>query len=144
MDVEHRSVDTGDVSLHTVVAGPEAGEPVVLLHEFPEFWYGWRHQIPALADAGYRVVAPDQRGYNRSDKPERLEAYTVDALGADAVGLLDELGYDSAPLIGHDWGPVCSGRRCCATLTASTRGWSWTSHTRRSSRDFCRVNPDRC
>jgi pimeloyl-ACP methyl ester carboxylesterase len=74
------------------------------LHGFPEFWYGWRHQIPAFADAGYRVVVPDQRGYNRSDKPDSIDAYTTDEVAADAVGLLDALGHDRARFVGHDWG----------------------------------------
>lgn len=103
-DTEHRFIDTGDVSLHVTMAGPGDGEPVVLLHGFPEFWYGWRYQIPVLADAGYRVIAPDQRGYNKSDKPNGIEAYTVDKLAADVSGLLDGLGYDSASFVGHDWG----------------------------------------
>ena len=103
-DIEHRRVDTGEVSLHVATAGPEDGDPVVLLHGFPEFWYGWRHQIPALADAGYRVIVPDQRGYNTSDKPDGFEAYTVDRLAGDVVGLLDELGHESAQFVGHDWG----------------------------------------
>ena len=75
-----RYVDCGDVTLHVRVAGPEDGDPVVLLHGFPEFWYGWHAQIPALADAGYRVLAPDQRGYNESDKPPDVSAYRLDRL----------------------------------------------------------------
>lgn len=102
--VEHDTADIGEVSLHYVTAGPEDGDPIVLLHGFPEFWYGWRHQIPALADAGYRVITPDQRGYNRSDKPDGLDAYTVDRLAGDITGLLDALGYERACMVGHDWG----------------------------------------
>jgi len=102
--VNHETTDVGEVSLHYVTAGPDGGDPIVLLHGFPEFWYGWRHQLPALAEAGYRVIAPDQRGYNRSDKPEGLDAYTVDRLAGDIVGLLDTLGYERAQMIGHDWG----------------------------------------
>jgi pimeloyl-ACP methyl ester carboxylesterase len=102
--LDHGSADTGEVSLHYVTAGPEDGDPVVLLHGFPEFWYGWREQIPALQAAGYRVIVPDQRGYNRSDKPSGLDAYTVDTLARDVVGLLAALGYDSARVVGHDWG----------------------------------------
>ncbi len=103
---EHETIRTNGVDLHTVLAGPADGPPVVLLHGFPEFWYGWRHQIPALVDAGYRVIVPDQRGYNRSDKPRGVGAYAVDTLAADAVGLLDALGYDRAKFVGHDWGAV--------------------------------------
>lgn len=102
--VDHDTADVGEISLHYVTAGPSDGEPVVLLHGFPEFWYGWRHQIRALADAGYRVIAPDQRGYNRSDKPTDLDAYTVDRLVGDVVGLLDTLGFERAQIVGHDWG----------------------------------------
>lgn len=74
-------VETNGVSLHTVTADPADGTPVVVPRGFPEFWYGWRHRIPALADAGYRVLVPDRRGYNRSDKPTGIDAYTVVAEG---------------------------------------------------------------
>jgi len=107
---QHRTVETNGVSLHTLVAGPESGPPVLLLHGFPEFWYGWRSQIPALVDAGYRVIVPDQRGYNRSDKPDGVAAYTVDTLSADVAGLLDALGYDRVRLVGHDWGGAVTWR----------------------------------
>jgi len=100
----HEMVDTNGIRLHTVTAGPDDGEPVVLLHGFPEFWYGWRTQIPALAAAGYRVIVPDQRGYNRSEKPADIDSYTVDTLAADVIGLLDAFGYERAQLVGHDWG----------------------------------------
>lgn len=100
----HDMIETNGIRLHTVRAGPEDGDPIVLLHGFPEFWYGWRQQIPALADAGYRVIVPDQRGYNRSEKPTGIDSYTVDTLAADAIGLLDTLGHERAHLVGHDWG----------------------------------------
>lgn len=103
---EHESIETNRVNLHTVLAGSDDGPPVLLLHGFPEFWYGWRSQIPTLVDAGYRVIVPDQRGYNRSDKPTSIAAYTVDTLVADAVGLLDALDYEQVSLVGHDWGAV--------------------------------------
>jgi pimeloyl-ACP methyl ester carboxylesterase len=77
---------------------------LILLHGFPEFWYGWRKQIPYFADAGYRVWAPDQRGYNLSDKPRGIAAYNLDALAADVVGLIDAAGQEKAFLVGHDWG----------------------------------------
>ena len=95
---------TNGVRLHTIIAGPENGAPVVLLHGFPEFWYGWRHQIPVLAAHGCRVIVPDQRGYNLSDKPPRVADYNMDALSDDVLGLLDALGYERATLVGHDWG----------------------------------------
>ncbi len=80
------------------------GPLIVLLHGFPEFWFGWRLQIEPLAAAGFRVVAPDTRGYNLSSKPEDFEAYAVDLLAADIRGLIGELGAESALLVGHDWG----------------------------------------
>jgi len=99
-------VDAGEVDLHAVVAGPDDGEPVVLLHGFPECWYAWHDLIGPLAAAGYRVVAPDQRGYNRSDKPNPVSAYRVDALAGDVSGLLDAIGADDAHIVGHDWGAL--------------------------------------
>ena len=102
--VRTRFVDLPAVRLHLAEAGPEAGPPVLLLHGFPEFWWGWRRQIPALAAAGFRVVAPDQRGYNLSAKPRGLSAYGLDRLAEDVVALLDVLGAERAPVVGHDWG----------------------------------------
>src|SRR5512132_1806324 len=98
----HRWVDVGGLRLHCVQAG--AGPLVVLLHGFPEFWYAWRHQIPALADAGYRVVAPDLPGYNTSDRPRRVRDYQPRVLAQDVAGLIVALGADSAAVAGHDWG----------------------------------------
>ena len=85
-------------------AGPEDGRPVVLLHGFPELWWSWRHQMPALAAAGFRAVAPDLRGYNRSDKPRGLGPYRLDRLAGDLRALLDELSPEPVPVIAHDWG----------------------------------------
>jgi pimeloyl-ACP methyl ester carboxylesterase len=99
-------VDVGDVTLHTVVAGPEDGEPIVLLHGFPECWYGWHDYLDPLASAGYRVIVPDQRGYNRSDKPDPVSAYRPDALAGDIVGLLDAIDAPDAHVVGHDWGAL--------------------------------------
>jgi pimeloyl-ACP methyl ester carboxylesterase len=92
------------VRLHAVTAGDPAGPPVVLLHGFPDFWYGWRHQIGALAAAGFRVIALDQRGYNRSDKPPRVADYATARLAADVAACLDGLGLPRAAVVGHDWG----------------------------------------
>ncbi len=103
---ESAFVDSGRVTLHLRRAGPPDGPPVVLLHGFPEFWFGWRRQIRALADAGYRVFAPDQRGYNRSEKPEKVATYGLNSLARDVTGLLDTKGYESAAIVGHDWGAV--------------------------------------
>lgn len=99
-----RFLDAGEVKLHAVEAGPESGPLVLLLHGFPEFWYGWRRQIGPLAAAGYRVLAPDQRGYNLSEKPHGVAAYGLDRLAGDVLGLLDALGRERAFLVGHDWG----------------------------------------
>src|SRR6476659_4871952 len=86
--------EVNDVKLHYVEAGD--GPLIVLLHGFPEFWYGWRRQIAPLSAAGFRVVAPDTRGYNLSSKPEGFEAYGVDLLAADIRGFIGELGEESA------------------------------------------------
>lgn len=105
-DLEHMQLSSNGVQLHVAQAGPPDGLPVVLLHGFPEFWYGWRHQIGPLAEAGYRVLVPDQRGYNRSEKPAGVAAYRPDLLVRDLLGLLDGLGLQRASLVGHDWGAV--------------------------------------
>ena len=99
-------IATNGINLHVAEAGPEDGPLVILLHGFPEFWYGWRHQIGPLASLGYRVIAPDQRGYNTSDKPPGVGSYALDKLSDDVVGLIDALGRDRARVIGHDWGGV--------------------------------------
>lgn len=106
--LEHHFVRTNGLTLHTVQAGPQNGELVVLLHGFPDFWYSWRHQIPFLVRLGYRVVAIDQRGYNLSEKPGRVEDYRLDKLTSDVVGVLDALGREQAYLVGHDWGAMVS------------------------------------
>jgi pimeloyl-ACP methyl ester carboxylesterase len=102
----HRTIATNGIRLHAVEAGPEGGPLLILLHGFPEFWYGWRHQIEPLAAAGFRVLAPDQRGYNLSDKPKKISAYNVDLLARDVLGLIDDAGADKACIAGHDWGGV--------------------------------------
>jgi len=102
--VEHRYIGTNGITLHVVEAGPADGPLLILLHGFPEFWYGWKHQIPALVEAGYRLCVPDQRGYNFSDKPASVADYNLDELAADVVGLIDAYGKERACLAGHDWG----------------------------------------
>ena len=94
--------EIGDQRLHYMEAGE--GPLVVLLHGFPEFWYGWRLQIKPLAAAGFRVVVPDMRGYNLSSKPDGVAAYDTDQLTADIRDLIHERGAQSALLAGHDWG----------------------------------------
>lgn len=102
--VEFHAIYTPEVVLHVGLAGPSDGEPVVLLHGFPDFWLSWAHQIRPLVEAGYRVIMPDQRGYNLSEKPRQVSAYRLERLGPDITGILDALGYEKAHLVGHDWG----------------------------------------
>jgi pimeloyl-ACP methyl ester carboxylesterase len=101
-DWKHGSADLGGLRIHYVEQG--AGPAVLLLHGFPESWYSWRHQLGALARAGYRAIAPDQRGYGGSDAPAEIEAYSQLRLVGDAVGLLDALELERALVVGHDWG----------------------------------------
>ena len=97
---------TGDIALQVTEAGPEDGPLVILLHGFPDAWWTWERQIGPLAVAGFRVVIPDLRGYNRSDKPPGVAAYTLDKLAADIVGLADAYERRTFRLVGHDWGGV--------------------------------------
>ncbi len=111
-DVEHRTIEVGpdadgrSIKLHVAVAGPEDGQPIVLLHGFPEFWWSWRYQILPLVVAGFRVIAPDLRGYNISEKPVGVRAYRLDNLVSDIAGLVRALGYARVHLVAHDWGGV--------------------------------------
>lgn len=98
----HRFLEANGLRFHAVVDGE--GPLVLLLHGFPEFWYSWRHQIPALAGAGFTVVAPDLRGYNESDKPEEIEAYRIGQIVEDVAGMVRALGHERALVVGHDWG----------------------------------------
>ena len=103
-ELKSERFDVGDLALHVVLAGPDDGEPVILLHGFPEFWFAWHEQVDALAGAGFRVAAPDLRGYNRSDKPQDSRLYTQRHYAKDIVGLMDAMGWESANLSGHDVG----------------------------------------
>ena len=98
----HRSIEANGIRMHLAEQG--AGPLVVLCHGFPESWYSWRHQLEALAEAGYRAVAPDMRGYGGTDRPAAIESYGLLHLVGDMVGLLDALGADTAVIAGHDWG----------------------------------------
>ncbi len=100
--MRQRVVESNGIRMR--IAEDGEGPLVVLLHGFPESWYSWRHQIPALAAAGYHVVVPDQRGYGGTDAPAAIESYDVHHLTGDVVGLLDALGERSAAVVGHDWG----------------------------------------
>ena len=101
-DINHRAIQANGINVHIAEAGD--GPLVLLLHGFPELWYSWRHQLPALAAAGYHAVAPDLRGYGRTDAPEKVEAYSMLNMTADAVGVLDALGERTTVIVGHDWG----------------------------------------
>jgi pimeloyl-ACP methyl ester carboxylesterase len=101
---ETRTVTRDGVSLAVDVGGE--GPLVILAHGFPELSYSWRHQVPALIDAGYRVAVPDMRGYGRSDRPEPIEAYDIEQLTGDLAAIADDLGEDQAVFVGHDWGSI--------------------------------------
>ena len=92
------------------------GPLVVLCHGYPELWYSWRHQLKPLAEAGYHVVAPDQRGYGQTDRPEAIEDYNILRLSGDIIGLVDALGETGAVIVGHDWGG--GGRLALCTAAA--------------------------
>jgi pimeloyl-ACP methyl ester carboxylesterase len=100
--IKRRSVETNGIRMHFAEQGD--GPLVLLCHGFPESWYSWRHQLSALAQAGFRAVAPDMRGYGETDRPEAIDQYTLLHLVGDMVGLLDALGVESAVIAGHDWG----------------------------------------
>src|SRR5271154_7179503 len=98
----HRRVETNGIRMHLAEQGE--GPLVLLCHGFPESWYSWRHQLPALAEAGFHAVAPDMRGYGQTDRPAEIDQYTMLHLVGDMVGLLDALGAEQAVIAGHDWG----------------------------------------
>jgi pimeloyl-ACP methyl ester carboxylesterase len=104
-----RTIHVNGVDLFLTESGEEGGgdrHPVILAHGFPELGYSWRHQLPALARAGYHAIAPDQRGYGRSTRPDELTDYDIVHLTGDLLALLDELGEDKAVFVGHDWGSM--------------------------------------
>jgi len=108
---QHRQVEINGIQLHIAEKGD--GPLVLLLHGFPETWYSWRHQIGPIASAGYRVVAPDQRGYGASDCPDGIDQYTIFHLVGDVVELIRSLGEKDAVVVGHDWGSMvaCNSAR---------------------------------
>lgn len=97
-------VDANGIKLHVVIAGPDDGEPIILLHGYPKFWFAWRGVAADLARKGYRVIIPDQRGYGRSGKPSGASSYRVDILAKDVVDLAAKLGHDRFVVVGHDFG----------------------------------------
>jgi pimeloyl-ACP methyl ester carboxylesterase len=102
MQISHRSVESNGIKIHIAEAG--AGPLVLLCHGFPESWYSWRHQIEALSEAGYHVVAPDMRGYGQTDRPQAIDKYSLLHLVGDMVGLVNAISDQPAVVIGHDWG----------------------------------------
>jgi len=104
MNITHQEIRTHGVRLHVASCGPERGPLVLLLHGFPEYWGAWEAYMGRLAARGYRVIAPDQRGYNKSEKPPRVRDYRLELLSADIVGLIDHHGRERARVVGHDWG----------------------------------------
>ncbi len=111
-EVSHRFVETNNIRMHIAEKGK--GPLVIMCHGFPESWYTWRQQLVALGEAGFHVVAPDQRGYGQTDGPEPIEAYNIFQLTGDMVGLVKALGEEKAFIIGHDWGAVVAWH--CALL----------------------------
>ena len=101
---EQLSFHNGDIQLHAVAAGPANGPVLILLHGFPEFWFSWHRQIEPLASAGFRVVVPDQRGYNLTSKPRGIASYAISNLVSDVIAIADQLGAQRFFLTGHDWG----------------------------------------
>lgn len=101
-EIRHRIVETNGIRMHIAEQGE--GPLVILCHGFPELWYSWRHQLPALAEAGFHAVAPDQRGYGQTDRPQAVEEYDILKLTGDIVGLVHALEKEKAIIIGHDWG----------------------------------------
>jgi len=102
--LESRVLHINGIALHVVLAGPAKGKPLIFLHGFPEFWFAWRGQIDHFVSLGYRVIVPDQRGYNLSDKPAGVASYSIDLLAKDVVGVLDTVAGSKAFVVGHDWG----------------------------------------
>jgi pimeloyl-ACP methyl ester carboxylesterase len=119
MGVNHRIIETNGIRMHLAESG--SGPTIVLCHGFPECWHSWRHQITALAQAGFHVVAPDMRGYGQSDAPKEIEQYTIFHVVGDVIGLLDALNVQGAVIVGHDWGaPVA--RHCALMRPDRIRG----------------------
>jgi pimeloyl-ACP methyl ester carboxylesterase len=106
--IEYEFVSVNGIQLHVATAGPRDGDPVILLHGYPDAHFGWRAQIVALAHTGFRVIAPDQRGYNLSEKPKGVQSYRMDVLVSDIIALADHYGLEKFHLAGHDFGSIVS------------------------------------
>ncbi len=135
--IKHRHVETNGIRMHFAEQGD--GPLVLSCHGFPESWHSWRHQLSALAQTGFRAVAPDMRGYGQTDRPEAIDQYTLLHLVGDMVGLLDALGVETAVIAGHDWGAPVAWH-AALTTEARTVGISrlmnaqhpphWSSHSK--------------
>jgi pimeloyl-ACP methyl ester carboxylesterase len=110
MNTEDHYHRVNGITIHTVEAGDKEGDPIVFLHGFPEFWYGWKNQLAFFAEKGYRVIIPDQRGYNLSSKPAGVKSYCLHNLCNDVVALIHHLTDKKVVLVGHDWGGVVAWR----------------------------------
>ena len=139
--VEALRLRANGVELHAVAAGPPDGPLVLLLHGFPEFWYGWRRQIGPLAAAGLRVVAPDQRGYNLFGKPEGVAAYDIAALADAARAVADALGRARFAVVGHDWGAVLAWHLAGRNPERVERAAVLNGPHPATWRDFARAHP---
>lgn len=104
MEISSKFYDVNGITLHAATAGPEQGRTILFLHGFPEFSLGWKNQLLFFAEKGYRVIAPDQRGYNLSSKPKGVKAYRIENLVTDVVTLIKQLSTQKIILVGHDWG----------------------------------------
>lgn len=131
-------VKVDGITLHFEAMGNPAHPPVILLHGFPEFWYSWRHQMPALADAGFYVIAPDQRGYNQSSK---VGPYHAERLAADIVQLQEALGIARSIIVGHDWGAVVAWQVAASYPDRVTRLVTMNGPHPLAYLDACRKNP---
>lgn len=146
--VSHLQVDAFGLDMHVVTAGPPDGPTVLLLHGFPELWCSWRHQIPALARAGYRVLAPDLRGYGRTGAPAEVADYTLLHIAGDLVGLLEAFGAQSCVAIGQDWGsPAATTLALCRPDLVRAIALVSTPYSPRTDVDFltdltARLGPD--
>jgi soluble epoxide hydrolase / lipid-phosphate phosphatase len=117
-EIKHAFVRTNGINMHVAETGE--GFPVVFCHGFPEMWYSWRHQMKAMAEAGFRAIAPDQRGYGETEAPAAIDAYTQRKLVADIVGMLDALGIGKCVIVGHDWGGMVAWNTALMPATASS------------------------
>ena len=106
LEKQRKNIPTNNINISTIIEGD--GEPIILVHGWPESWYSWRHQINPLVEAGYKVIVPDVRGYGNSDRPIKVSDYSMKKLTSDIIGILDFIEEEKAHIIGHDWGAPIS------------------------------------